>query len=54
MDVVINFNKPRDISSQQAVLKVKQLFHAKKAGHAGTLDPIATGVLITCLNQATK
>ena len=54
MDVVINLNKPRDISSQQAVLKVKQLFHAKKAGHAGTLDPIATGVLITCLNQATK
>ena len=54
MDVVINLNKPRDISSQQAVLRVKQLFHAKKAGHAGTLDPIATGVLITCLNQATK
>jgi tRNA pseudouridine55 synthase len=54
MDAVINLNKPRDISSQQAVLRVKQLFHAKKAGHAGTLDPIATGVLITCLNQATK
>ena len=54
MDVVINLNKPRDISSQQAVLRVKQLFHARKAGHAGTLDPIATGVLITCLNQATK
>jgi tRNA pseudouridine55 synthase len=54
MDVIINLNKPMDISSQQAVLKVKKLFSAKKAGHAGTLDPIATGILIVCLNQATK
>ena len=54
MDVVINLNKPKDISSQQAVIKVKKLFGAKKAGHAGTLDPIATGILIVCLNQATK
>ncbi len=42
------------ISSQQAVIKIKKLFGAKKAGHAGTLDPIATGVLIVCLNKATK
>jgi tRNA pseudouridine55 synthase len=54
VDVVINLNKPKDISSQQAVIKVKKLFAARKAGHAGTLDPIATGVLIVCLNQATK
>jgi len=54
MDVVINLNKPRDISSQQAVLAVKKLFAARKAGHTGTLDPIATGVLIVCLNEATK
>jgi tRNA pseudouridine55 synthase len=54
MDVIVNLNKPMDISSQQAVLKVKKLFSAKKAGHAGTLDPIATGILIVCLNQATK
>ncbi|MBI5187564.1 MAG: tRNA pseudouridine(55) synthase TruB [Nitrospirae bacterium] len=54
MDIVINLNKPKDISSQQAVTKVKQLFGAKKAGHAGTLDPFATGVLIVCLNKATK
>lgn len=54
MDVVINLNKPKDISSQQAVIKVKKLFAARKAGHAGTLDPIATGILIVCLNQATK
>ncbi len=54
MNVVINFNKPENISSQQAVIKVKKLFAARKAGHAGTLDPIATGVLIVCLNEATK
>ncbi|MEW6162108.1 MAG: tRNA pseudouridine(55) synthase TruB [Nitrospirota bacterium] len=54
MNVVINLNKPKDISSQQAVIKVKGLFAARKAGHAGSLDPIATGVLIVCLNEATK
>jgi tRNA pseudouridine55 synthase len=54
MDIVINLTKPRDISSQQTVTKVKKFFGAKKAGHAGTLDPIATGVLIICLNEATK
>jgi len=54
MNIVINLNKPENISSQQAVTKVKRLFSAKKAGHAGTLDPIATGILIVCLNEATK
>jgi len=54
MDAVINFNKPKHISSHNAVLKVKHLFGARKAGHAGTLDPIATGVLLVCLNEATK
>lgn len=54
MNMVINLNKPKNISSQQAVLKVKRLFAARKAGHAGTLDPMATGILIVCLNEATK
>ncbi|MBE0427196.1 MAG: tRNA pseudouridine(55) synthase TruB [Nitrospirae bacterium] len=54
MNIVINLNKPRDITSQQAVIKVKKIFSARKAGHAGTLDPIATGVLLVCLNEATK
>ncbi|OGW39393.1 MAG: tRNA pseudouridine(55) synthase TruB [Nitrospirae bacterium RBG_13_39_12] len=53
-NVVINLNKTENISSQRAVTKVKRLFSAGKAGHAGTLDPIATGVLIICLNEATK
>ena len=54
MNIVINLNKPDLISSQQAVLNVKRIFAARKAGHAGTLDPLATGVLIVCLNEATK
>ncbi|MBM4136578.1 MAG: tRNA pseudouridine(55) synthase TruB [Nitrospira sp.] len=54
MNIVINLNKQKDTSSQQTVTQVKRLFAAKKAGHAGTLDPIATGVLIVCLNEATK
>jgi tRNA pseudouridine55 synthase len=54
MNVVINLNKPDRISSQQADLKVKRIFAARKAGHAGTLDPLATGVLIVCLDEATK
>ncbi|HMK49447.1 MAG TPA: tRNA pseudouridine(55) synthase TruB [Thermodesulfovibrionales bacterium] len=53
-NIIINLNKPRDISSQQAVTRVKKLLGAKKAGHAGTLDPIATGVLIVCLDETTK
>jgi tRNA pseudouridine55 synthase len=54
MDLIINFNKPQGISSQDAVTKVKRIFRAKKAGHTGTLDPNATGVLLICLNKATR
>ncbi|RJQ40496.1 MAG: tRNA pseudouridine(55) synthase TruB [Nitrospiraceae bacterium] len=53
-NLVINLNKPKGLTSQQAVTKVKRIFAAKKAGHAGTLDPIATGILLVCLNEATK
>ncbi|GAB4421553.1 MAG: tRNA pseudouridine(55) synthase TruB [Thermodesulfovibrionales bacterium] len=54
MNIVINLNKPKGITSQQAVSKIKRIFGARKAGHAGTLDPIATGVLLVCLGEATK
>jgi tRNA pseudouridine55 synthase len=54
MNCIINLDKPENISSQQAVTKVKRMLAVKKAGHAGTLDPIATGVLLICLNKATK
>ncbi len=54
MNYVINLDKPRGITSQEAVASVKKILHQRKAGHAGTLDPIATGVLLICLNEATK
>jgi tRNA pseudouridine55 synthase len=54
MHAIINLNKPSGITSRQAVTKVQRILGAKKAGHAGTLDPMATGVLIICLNEATK
>lgn len=54
MNTVINLDKPRGISSQLAVTKVRRLLNTKKAGHAGTLDPIATGILLVCLGEATK
>lgn len=47
-------NKPYDMTSTQAVGKVRWLYGAKKAGHAGTLDPLATGLLPIALGEATK
>jgi tRNA pseudouridine55 synthase len=54
MNVIINLDKPKGISSQQAVTQVKRILNLKKAGHAGTLDPIATGILLVCTGEATK
>jgi tRNA pseudouridine55 synthase len=54
MNFIVNLNKPIDISSQQAVTKVKRILKIKKAGHTGTLDPLATGILLVCLGEATK
>ncbi len=47
-------DKPLGYSSNQALQKVKWLFQASKAGHTGTLDPLATGLLPICLGEATK
>jgi tRNA pseudouridine55 synthase len=47
-------NKPYNTTSTQAVAKVRWLFGAAKAGHAGTLDPLATGILPIALGEATK
>ncbi|MCW5724552.1 MAG: tRNA pseudouridine(55) synthase TruB [Maricaulaceae bacterium] len=47
-------DKPSDMTSTQAVSAVRRLFDARKAGHAGTLDPLATGVLPIALGEATK
>lgn len=50
----IVFNKPYGMTSTQTVSKIKYLFQAQKAGHAGTLDPLATGMLPIALGEATK
>jgi tRNA pseudouridine55 synthase len=47
-------DKPAGISSAKVVARVKALLKAKKVGHTGTLDPFATGVLVCCINRATK
>ncbi len=50
----LNFNKPYEMTSTQAVAYIKRLFNAQKVGHGGTLDPLATGVLPIALGEATK
>jgi len=47
-------DKPEGVTSTQAVGRVRRVFDAQKAGHAGTLDPLATGVLAVALGEATK
>jgi tRNA pseudouridine55 synthase len=51
---VVIIDKPAGQSSAKVLAQVKTLFRAAKAGHSGTLDPFATGVLVCCLNQATR
>ncbi|MBU4397786.1 MAG: tRNA pseudouridine(55) synthase TruB, partial [Planctomycetes bacterium] len=51
---ILNLNKPAGISSRRAVDLVKRLVRPAKVGHAGTLDPLATGVLVVCVGAATR
>lgn len=51
---VLILNKPLGLSSNDALQKAKRLFFARKAGHTGSLDPLATGVLPICFGEATK
>ena len=51
---IILLDKDTGLSSNAALQKVKRLFFAKKAGHTGALDPLASGILPICLGQATK
>ncbi len=51
---IIVVDKPRDVTSAKVVADVKRLLHAKKVGHTGTLDPFAEGVLVCCINDATR
>jgi len=54
MDGILNIDKPQGITSYRVVSLVKRLSGERRVGHAGTLDPIATGVLPVCLGQATR
>ena len=54
MDGILNIDKPKDWTSHDVVAKIRSHFKIKKVGHAGTLDPNATGVLLICLGRATK
>jgi tRNA pseudouridine55 synthase len=54
IDGVLFLDKPSGLTSNQAVQSVKRLFQAEKAGHTGTLDPLASGLLPICLGEATK
>lgn len=51
---VLLLDKPTGMSSNDALQKVKRIFNAKKAGHTGALDPLATGMLPICFGEATK
>jgi tRNA pseudouridine55 synthase len=54
VDGILLFDKPQGMTSNQALQRVRHLFKAAKAGHTGSLDPLATGVLPICFGEATK
>lgn len=54
MDGILLINKPAGYTSHDIVGIVRKKLHTKKVGHCGTLDPDATGVLVVCVNKATK
>ena len=54
MDGIIVVNKPAGLTSAKVVYRLRKITGEKKSGHAGTLDPFATGVLLVCLGRATK
>lgn len=54
MDGVLIVNKEKGVTSRDVVNKICKILNTKKVGHTGTLDPIATGVLVVCVGKATK
>ena len=54
MDGILVVNKPAGITSHDVVNFIRRRFNIKRVGHAGTLDPLATGVLVMLLGKATK
>ena len=53
-DGIVNVMKPPGITSHDAVNRLRRVYHTKKVGHTGTLDPEALGVLPICIGQATR
>lgn len=54
LDGVLNINKPSGVTSHDVVQTVRSILKQKRVGHTGTLDPLATGVLVLCIGQATR
>ena len=54
MNKIIVVNKPIGMTSHDVVNKLRRIFNTKRVGHTGTLDPDASGVLVICINEATK
>lgn len=54
MEGIIAVNKPKGITSFDVIRKLKKILNTKKIGHTGTLDPLATGVMLVCVGKATK
>ncbi|MBT8143788.1 MAG: tRNA pseudouridine(55) synthase TruB, partial [Gammaproteobacteria bacterium] len=51
---IVLLDKPVGITSNAALQRAKRIFHARKAGHTGSLDPLASGLLPICMGEATK
>lgn len=54
MDGVLNLNKPAGMTSHDVVDRVRVLLNERRIGHTGTLDPLATGILVLCIGKATR
>ncbi len=54
IDGVLNINKPPRLTSHDVVIRVRRIFKKMRVGHTGTLDPLATGVLVLCVGKATR
>jgi len=54
LEGILNIDKPGGITSHDVVKRIRNLSGVRRVGHAGTLDPLATGVLLTCVGRATR
>ncbi len=54
MDGIITIFKPSGMTSHDVVLKARKVLGERRIGHTGTLDPMATGVLVLCMGKATR